>query len=128
MPPQGKMPGWQMILKREGPRLLQQAGEGRDPGLVANMALEYAPAQVKPHLQGFFNQDPDAIYAKMIANIPGLAEHQEWTEEFIYEARVLLGFEVESDDDDDLDDGGSGDDITGSTGGGSGEGGGAGGP
>lgn len=104
--PKPVMPGWQMILRREGARLLSEAQADRDPGLVANMALEYAPPNVKPHLMNFFKNEPDDIKQKMVANIPGIEAHDEWLDEFIYEARVALGFEVESDDE-----GQSGDDI-----------------
>ena len=90
-----RMPVWQQILRKEGPKLLSQAQAGRDPGLVANVALEYAPAPIQQHLAGFFQQEPADIIKKMNENIPGLEEYAEWTAGFVQEARIALGYEEE---------------------------------
>lgn len=83
-------PLWQRVLAREGPRLLAQARVGRDPGFVAQMALEFAPPNIRGAIEEFFNAEEKDVLARLLAQVPELAEHPQWAVEFVQEAQDIL--------------------------------------
>lgn len=86
--PQVQMPLWERVLRNDGKKLLMAAQFRRDPGLVAEAALEFAPDGIKPAIAEFFMAE-DAKQ-RILAIIPGLADHDQWLDSFLAEARELL--------------------------------------
>lgn len=104
--PVEQVPTWQLVLHKEGPRLLAQAQVGRDPGVVASIAMEYAPPQIAGVLAEFFRQEPADIITKLGEHVPGLKGFPDWTMAFVEEVRLILGYEEDEEESD-----GSGGDV-----------------
>ena len=96
-PPQPKeepvmtdMPLWQQVLRAEGPRLLNAAKRGHNPALVAGVAYDFAPENIKDALAEFFDADVGDITKAIVENVPGIEEYPEWLADFIEAAGVTI--------------------------------------
>lgn len=87
------VPLWARVIKGEGPKLLLAAKQGRTPGLVAEVAWEWAPDAIKEAMTEFFGRDD--VRDRLMELVPGLKEHEEWADEFISEAQELIFGEEE---------------------------------
>ena len=86
--PQVQMPLWERVLRNDGKKLVMAAQFNRDPGLVAEAALEFAPDAVKPAVAEFFASE-DAKQ-RVLAIIPEMKPYEMWLDSFLEEARALL--------------------------------------
>lgn len=104
-PPQEAIPIWRRIVKAQGPQLLMSAKTGKDPELIANIAVSFASDEVKGVLKEFFRQPAEEAAAQIISEEPGLAEFPGWMYQFVEQVQFrLLPEEFDVDDEDYLED------------------------
>jgi len=84
------MPLWQQVLRGEGPRLLNAAKRGHNPALVAGVAYDFAPENIKDALAEFFDADVGDITKAIVENVPGIEAYPEWLADFIEAAGVTI--------------------------------------
>lgn len=94
-PAAAPVPLWQRIIQKEGPKLIAAAQANRDPELVASVAYQFAPDQIKGALSEFFNGPTDEVVAKLREQLPPLNEFASWTEEFVIAAQIEIFGEPE---------------------------------
>ncbi len=86
-------PMYVRILRSEGKRLIAAAKDNRDPELVADVALEFAPDAIKPALVEFFGMEDCGD--KIVTTLPELVPYREWVNAFVVAAREIIFGEEE---------------------------------
>lgn len=81
---------WQQILRAHAARLLAAATAKQNPDVIAGMAILFAPPNVKEALALFFHREPVAVVADIQTEIPAMADHREWLDEFVEAAQEQL--------------------------------------
>jgi hypothetical protein len=84
------VPLWLRVLKSEGHRMIKAAQQGRDPGLMAEVAWEFAPEMLKAGLRDFFAQDVETVVNQLVQALPALASYRDWVTEFAEVAHELV--------------------------------------
>lgn len=98
---------WQQILRNHGPRLLASAVAKHDADVIAGTAILFAPPHVREALALFFHRDSNEVAGDIQTEIPAMADHREWLDEFIEAAQARLFPDEFSDEgeEDDAEDG-----------------------
>jgi len=81
---------WQQILRQQSARLMASAVAKHDPDVIAGTAILFAPPHVKEALALFFHREPIEVAADIQTEIPAIADHREWLDEFIACAQERL--------------------------------------
>lgn len=81
---------WQGLLRQHAARLVASAIAKHDPDPLIGTAILFAPPHIKEALAIFFHREPEAVYADIVSEVPGLADHREWVDEFVLAAQERL--------------------------------------
>jgi hypothetical protein len=84
------LPIYQQVLRREAPRLISAAQAGRSAELVADIAVEFMPPNIKGVITEFFHHPLEEVIANVTTEIPMLAQYPQWVGEFVERAQELL--------------------------------------
>lgn len=91
-------PVWRRVLLQQSKLLLTSAAAGRNPELIASMAIDFAPNNIKGVVTEFFNRPIEEVVAQIIQEIPGMGEFPQWLAEFVGHAQYELSPEEETED------------------------------
>jgi len=105
------VPAWRRVLRKDGPKLIAQARAGRDPEVVAALALEFAPPNIRGVLTEFFTQETEVVGKLILEEVPALVEFPQWLTDFVLSAQERLGLLAEDGDGSSVE-GGEGDDSS----------------
>lgn len=90
MPAPDDRPIWKKVIQQQGARLLAQAAAKSDPDVIAGAAILFAPPNVREALALFFHREVEEVSADILAELPQMAEHREWLDEFVECAQTRL--------------------------------------
>lgn len=89
-PEQQDLKMWQKVVRSYGNQLLSSARSGKNPELIADMAVAFAPDDIKGVFTELCRGKPEDVAAQIIGEIPGLEEFPGWMYQFVEQIQFRL--------------------------------------